>query len=715
MDAWAEFKMDDAPAEAAPAATATPATAAPQPDDMGNDQFNVALRHLALAGATPAELYSFAEKHGRKLAAGVDENVASAKAGGPVSVVTVGEQPKPQTQADPWAEFKMDPAQPDQPPPDDTSVTGALGRGVRDVMNTAGEAANLVTLPITAPMNAMGANIRPYDELTNELADKIGLPRSVTGPEQFISAINKGAGMGALTAGAGGALAELPGVAGAVGDTLAAAPVKQVIGSGAAGGAADATRQAGGGPVAQTAAALAAGAIAPGASVTSVAPEAELTAQQAAYQAAKRIGLDKYITPTVVGGSKIRNLTAAVAQSPIGVGPINRGASNLTAAGEQLIADHAATFGDAVTDREALGSVASEAAQKYVAGAKGAGGRMYDVAAKKAGDATIDLPQARQVLDEQIARLNDVPGGGAGLKDAQDLRAALDRPYPVQGVRDMRTEMFVSPEFRNTPVEGRMKQVVGAASQDVVNGLRAQGLNDAAAAYTAADNNWRDMLANIQKNIEPIVGKMSNLKSGEQVATSLNSAIKNNGARAAAFVNALPTEQQGIVKASLLSPMGRDLNGNFSLSRFSDDWGKISPSAKSMFFGGEGRSALDDLATVGKQVKAAQRYVNFSNTGSVDAAIATGAAMSQGLVPFVTAVVGQGTLGRLLASPRFARWLARAPSTTLSSPAYIDRLSRIAAAEPAIAGDVRALQQHLQTSFGQTPMVAAAQDRKDRK
>ena len=54
-------------------------------------------------------------------------------------------------------------------------------------------------------------------------------------------------------------------------------------------------------------------------------------------------------------------------------------------------------------------------------------------------------------------------------------------------------------------------------------------------------------------------------------------------------------------------------------------------------------------------------------------------------------VATQYGLGRLLASPSFARWLARSSRTTMSKSAYADQLTRIARSEPAIADDVLGL------------------------
>lgn len=436
-----------------------------------------------------------------------------------------------------------------------------------------------------------------------------------------------------------------------------------------------------------------------------------MTEGQSTFQAAQRIGLDDALLPADTGGPVTRAFTSATEQTPFGAGPIINAAKNLNERGAEVLQSKAAELGDQAQDVEGLGTAATEGALKYNSSAKRLGGRMYDAAVAKGGNVMVDLQSARDTLDSQISRLSAIPGGGQGLEEAQALRSELDKPFTVQGIRDWRTEQFIDPKFRNTPVEGRMKAVVNAASRDVETALRSSGNTEAADMYAAADNHWREMLVNLRRNVEPIIGKLDNLKSAEGVASALNSASKNNGARLGSFLNSLPDEQRGVVNATLLSPLGRNNDGAFSVSRFATDWAKMSPIAKRAAFPPELRSALDDLATVGSQAKAAGTYAGHFNTGRVLATLATGAAA----IPSMgTIIAGQYGMGRLLASPRFARWLARAPKTALSTPAYLDRLSRIARAEPAIANQILGLQQKLEQAFASSASRATADEPSDK-
>jgi hypothetical protein len=232
-----------------------------------------------------------------------------------------------------------------------------------------------------------------------------------------------------------------------------------------------------------------------------------------------------------------------------------------------------------------------------------------------------------------------------------------------------------------------------------------------------ADKQWRERLSTIERVIEPIIGKADAPRSGEEIVAALQRAGKGNAIRLGKFIDTLPSEESGMVRATIINQMGRAGDGAqnaagdaFSLAKFLTDYNKLTPSAKVTIFGAEGRAALDDLAIVASGTKAAQQYANHSNTGGVVGNLMTMGSATGGLPTFLTTIAAQYGLGRLLASPRVARWIARAPRTGLSGPAYIERLSRIARAEPAIANEVLQLQQRLTDAFASSPARLAADE-----
>jgi hypothetical protein len=262
-----------------------------------------------------------------------------------------------------------------------------------------------------------------------------------------------------------------------------------------------------------------------------------------------------------------------------------------------------------------------------------------------------------------------------------------------------------------------VNQVTDAAASDIIDGLRSAGRPEAARLYATADRYWRNRLATIDRALAPIIGTDGE-KSGEAVVQALQRDLKGNNARFISFVNALPPEERGTVRASLISRLGQATKGNqnergdvFSLSTFLTNWNEIGESGKVALFGTEGSAALNDLAIIARGSKEAQKFANHSNTAGAALGNLVFTGIAGGLGGLKTAgasLVAPYAMGRLLASPRFARWLARSPRTSLGGPAYIDRLSRIARAEPGIANEVLSLRDRLLQAVNDNVGHAAA-------
>lgn len=446
---------------------------------------------------------------------------------------------------------------------------------------------------------------------------------------------------------------------------------------------------------------------------------APLTDAQQVGQAAERQGID--LLPADVGGNATRRATSMVTQSIAGGGPIIGRAQTMTDQA-QGVRDTVAQDLGRILEPEAAGGEAIRGARGFIARTSAEGRRLYNAAVTAAAGTRVQPIDALAALDRHIQELGETPGGADGLNFLQGLRDALTQAggVTIAGMRNMRTalrDQFISGGLRGSDLERRVGQVVDSATNDIVRELHAAGRPEAARAYQLADRYWRNRIRTIDQVIEPIIGKGDNPKSGEQVIKTLNADLQGNNRRAVAFLRTLGPGEAGDVRASIIGSLGRSSAGRqnaggdaFSLNEFLTNWNKIGETAKRAYFGLEARAALNDLALVAQGTKEAQRYSNFSNTGGVVGNLLTLMSGVGGIATFGKTVGAQYALGRLLASPRFARWLARAPRTSLSQSAYIDRLGRIAKAEPAIAADVLSLQQRLTEAFSQAPMKAAASD-----
>jgi hypothetical protein len=408
--------------------------------------------------------------------------------------------------------------------------------------------------------------------------------------------------------------------------------------------------------------------------------------------AADRQGIE--LLPADVGGPMTRRFTAGAAQLPFAAGPIVRRAEKAAAQAGTARDRAAATVGEAA-GTEGGGNAARRGARSFVARTSQRANQLYRTAEAEAGDAKITPTNSWDVLDRHIAELSETPGGAEGLGTLQALRQELNGTFTVAGMRRMRTALrdrFIQSGLRGSDLERRVGEVVEAASEDVANGLGAQGKGDAATAYRVADRYWRNRLRTIDDTLEPILG---NNRSGEEIVSALNRAAQGNAERLSSFINALPEEEAGIVRSTIISQIGRptagtDVGQTFSFNQFLTEWNRMTPRARRVLFDGEALESLEDIATVARGARQSANYANRSNTGGAGnvASALTGFGTSGLSIPI------EMISGRLLASPAFARWLAG--STRARKPQrHIGMLANIAARNPAIAQEVLGLQRAL--------------------
>jgi hypothetical protein len=422
------------------------------------------------------------------------------------------------------------------------------------------------------------------------------------------------------------------------------------------------------------------------------------------------------LLPADVGGPFTRRLTAGAAQSPISAGSIIRAGQRTVDQAHGARDRIAASTGQAVDPVDA-GEAAARGAQSYISGTSGQGGRLYERADALAGGARIDPVRAREILDRNLAELGESPMGAP--QALTSLRERLEGQFTVSGLRQLRTQLrdeFAAQGLRGSDAERRGMQAVDALTEDIATGLTTQGNAEAAQAYKSADDFWRERLRTIDETLAPIIGRDGN-RSGEQVFEAIQSTARSDARRLKAFMRAIPEDEQATVRATIIGQLGRSSAGRqnaegsgFSLAEFGTHWNKMTPRAKETLFSSELRSALDDIAKVAEASKQAASYANRSNTsGSQLGNILTGGAgVAAWFEPIVlTGLAANYGAGRLLASPRFARWLARPPK---SPGTAARRLGRIATQEPALAADIAPIQRALESAM---PLRAAASEERD--
>ena len=354
---------------------------------------------------------------------------------------------------------------------------------------------------------------------------------------------------------------------------------------------------------------------------------------------------------------------------------------------------------------EGLGYRVAQGAAAAIKREHDKGQALYRTAERAAGDARIRPTEAFQTLSDEIDAMAET---GLSETAANIFKRVRDRmtegPMTVQALRDVRTSLredLATFNVRGGASSARAKRVMDAITKDIDDGLRSQGLAEAADTFQRADGQWQSYIDLTDNVVTPLIGKDGNA-SGEQVTKRLMADLQGNNARAVKLLNALPAEEQSIARASVIQAMGRASKGRqnaegdaFSLSDFLTHWDTMGETAKLAYFGRDARAALNDLAVVAQGSKASQRFANHSNSGGAINAIPE---VGLGLATAGLSALATNVSARMLTSQRMVRWLAGAAKkpNPAASAAHVERLSSIAKAEPALANEILGLQSMLQ-------------------
>ncbi len=245
------------------------------------------------------------------------------------------------------------------------------------------------------------------------------------------------------------------------------------------------------------------------------------------------------------------------------------------------------------------------------------------------------------------------------------------------------------------PQEAR--QLYGPLTEDLKNAVYLGGGQPALNDFTEA-NTLAATSAAQRKQLYKIVGSKGDV-APEAVFSRLATAAGTGSAADLALLqqakSAMGPQAWGQVGGGIISRLGRDPQGNFSPDRFigPSGYAGISPSAKSILFTPQQKSALDDLSTVSNQVSAKlSKYENTSRTApTLEAASLLGGLAHP--VGTIATLAGARLAASALARPavsRAATNLGRVQLMGASTGAIMARRAALAAAIraefPATAG-----------------------------
>lgn len=442
-------------------------------------------------------------------------------------------------------------------------------------------------------------------------------------------------------------------------------------------------------------------------------PSAARQARETLMEAADK--LDVQMLPADVGGVGSRMATGAFGRTLGGI-PIaeaaTRGVQQAGRARDRI----AGTLGR-VTDETSAGQAAQRGAKAFETQSEARAAELYD-AISVPPTASADLATTRNALDELTQGLKSNPKLSKLWAENPRLQQTLDALTPdASGVggqlswEDLKRFRSIVGEISGKPSmadDGNaiksMKKLYAALSTDM-EATAARSGPRALTEFRRANQYWRGRENRIENVLVDIVGKNYQKGEADAFAQINNWAQKQGGdfKRLAASMRSLPADEANTVRATLFGRMGQASPGQqaadgmvFSSAKFATEWQKLDPLAKSVLFPNKAhRENIDRLVLVTTGQKRAGQFQNFSNTALGVNATAGAAGMFVEPFTTLTALGTQFAVGKLLASPRFAKWLASPPRSRTQVAAWSRQLSTIAARDPAIAAEVGQFQQIL--------------------
>jgi hypothetical protein len=632
---------------------------------------------------------------------------------------------------------------PDVRPPNNPGGGGTLGDlghmfavGAGGVAQGVGDLAGLVSNPFIQGVNAItGSNFRP--DMGANVRDTLGLPAPQNNREMLINRIND-YGTQALSIAQGARLAatKVPGVIGNALSALGSAPLTDSA-SGAVGGAAsDLTRQAGGGPVAQTVAGMAAAVptALTGNAVNALMMRGPIgvhpvvNAGQQEGVAVNRAMVDPSLHPKITAVGKTMAGSRMMQANMRGVG--NQIERRVQALGNG---------GQALSEPAALGGAVQTIGRRYIKASGDEFRKLYGDLRAQTDGVSIPAAEATTQIDGILARLNKAPNQNAKeISYLEGLKADIANGIDVETARDIGSKLrsdIAKGDVTFGKAEADVLNIRKALSQDTENGLAAAGKPDAAAAYREVDAAYSKRMDFIKQKLQGLLGKRDAPLTPEKAAGRLTAMAGQRGDASGLFqiLNKATPEERADIAASFAESLGRQSDGSFSSAKFIKDAAKIPTAARVALWGKDGAKSLDNLTTLAAEHRRVSNALGGSPTGLGNdyrswlqnlllGGLGGGAGFAGGGATGAIATaagVGAVKVGRdalnakMLMSPKITGWLRSAPKT--NSPqainAHFDRLKAIAVREPALAPEIQSLQNMILNAANDrtTPAVAASQ------
>ena len=377
-----------------------------------------------------------------------------------------------------------------------------------------------------------------------------------------------------------------------------------------------------------------------------------------------------------------------------------------------------------------FGEQIQSAGRRFIENSGETKGALYKRAESRAGGARVVPEGAIARVDANIAELE---GAGANSNSTvinylRGLRDDLSKPggfsiTEFQGLRSANSAKIRGDNaLTMSDASRRLGDVVGAFTDDASRQLP----EPAVGALRTADKYYKGRQDYINGVLKKFMGGRNTPLAPERAAERMSSMAMSRAdydALSGFMAKAEPGERADIA-ATFAEQLGKGRNGEFGLGSLATNIDKMPANVRTLVFGKDGASALEDLRVLARAKSDTAGGLNNSRSGVVMArqigtrlaSSATAGGVLGGwagavLGPVITetaAVIGQRRAANLLLNPQFTKVL-RSVGTNPNPAAtkvLITRLANLAGRNPAIAEEVAAFAQALTTKV---PMQAAAE------
>lgn len=365
----------------------------------------------------------------------------------------------------------------------------------------------------------------------------------------------------------------------------------------------------------------------------------------------------------------IQQVAAAASNVPIAGTPLVKAAeSTINQLGNK--ADEVAQgFGGAPSIHEA-GDTARGAIKNWITGeSANTASKLYDRV-----DSLID-PNVRSELNATRGVISDIAAkrSAAALPSGKATDAVLEavqRPEGLtyDGIKTLRTsvgEMLKGGILPEGMSGSELQSIYGALSKDLESAVQTAGGSKASAAFNRANQYYR-LASERRASLAKIVGADGNASAESVMDRIMAMAGSSSRADTSKLMQArkvIGADDWNEIASTVVSRLGRDVEGDFSPQRFVTAYNKLSPAGRNILFRSGGKSDLashlDDIAKVSSRFKELQKFANPSGTARAGfgGLIGTGTAVAPLLV--LKSLVGGRVLASILSRPASAASVAK--------------------------------------------------------